>query len=76
MIQSLMKMPMPADLKQLRSLLGGLPYYRKLLRDIAKRIRPITSLLKQGVKFVFTPATETIVRELLAEFSTPRPRLP
>ena len=71
MIQSLMKMPMPADLKQLRSLLGGLPYYRKLLRDIAKRIRPITSLLKQGVKFVFAPAIETIVRELLAEFSTP-----
>ena len=38
---------------------------------MAKRIRPITSLLKQAVKFVFTPAMEAIVRELLAELSTP-----
>ena len=38
---------------------------------MAKRIRPITFLLKQGVKFVFTPAMEAIVRELLAELSTP-----
>ena len=65
-------MPMPTDLQQLRSLLlGGLSYYRKRLNDKAKRIQSITSLLKQGVKFVFTPAMETIVRELLAELSTP-----
>ena len=38
---------------------------------MAKRIRPITSLLKQAVKFVFTPAMEAIVRELLAELFTP-----
>ena len=38
---------------------------------MAKQIRPITSILKRGVKFVFTPAMETIVRELLAELSTP-----
>ena len=46
--------------------LKKLPY-----RKMAKRIRPTTSLLKQGVKFVFIPAVETIVRELLAELSTP-----
>ena len=62
---------MPEDLKQLRSLLGGLSYYGKFQRDMAKRIQPITSFLKQGVKFVFTPAMEAIVRELLAELSTP-----
>ena len=28
-VESLMKMPMPVELKQLRSLLGGLSYYRK-----------------------------------------------
>ena len=38
---------------------------------MVKRIRPITSLLKQGVKFGFTPAIETAVRELLAELFTP-----
>ena len=70
-VAALTKMPMPKDLKQLRSLLGGLSYYRKFLEDMAKRIRPITSLLKQGVKFIFTPAMEIIVRELLAELSAP-----
>ena len=38
---------------------------------MAKRIRPITSLLRQGVKFVFTPSMETIVRTLLEELSAP-----
>ena len=70
-VEALMKIPMPEDLKQLRFLLRGLSYYRKFLRDMAKRIRPITSLRKQGVKFVFTPAMEAIGRELLVELSSP-----
>lgn len=45
--------PMPLDLKQLWPLLGGLSYYRKLLTDMAKGIRPITSIRKQGLEFLF-----------------------
>ena len=70
-VEALMKMSVPKNLKQVRSLLGDYSEYRKFLRDMAKRIWPIISLVKQGVKFVFTPAMETIVRELLAELSTP-----
>ena len=70
-VRALTDMPMPKDLKQLRSLLGGLSYYRKFLPNMAKRIRPITSLLKQGAKFVFTSDMGAIVRKLLAELSTP-----
>ena len=70
-VAALTKMPMPSDLKQLRSLVGGLSYYRKFPADMAKRIRPITSLLKQGVKFVFTPSMEIIVRTLLEELTAP-----
>ena len=47
-VTALMKMTMPLDIKQLRSLLGGLSYYRKFLADMTKRVRSITSLLKQG----------------------------
>ena len=61
-IYALTKMPMPRDLKQVRALLGGVRYYSKFLRDLSKRIRPITSLLRKGVKFEFTPAMEVIVR--------------
>ena len=58
---------MPRDLKQVRALLGGVGYYHKFLRDLSKRIHPIISLLKKGVKFEFTPAMEVIVREILAD---------
>lgn len=71
-IAALTKMPMPKNPKHLCSLLGGLPHYTKLLGDMAKRVRPISSLLNQGGIFVFfTPAIETIARELLAELSSP-----
>ena len=38
---------------------------------MSKRIRPITSLLKQGVKFVFTPSMKSMVRTLIEELSAP-----
>ena len=64
-------MPMPSDTKQLRSLLVGLSYYRKFLPDMARRIRPITTLLKKGATFEFTSTMEDTVRALLAELTTP-----
>ena len=51
--------------------LGGVGYYRKFLRGLSKRIRPITSLLRKRVKSEFTPAIEVIVREILAELAAP-----
>ena len=50
-VSALTLMPMPRDLKQLRSLLGGLSCYRKFLPDMPKRIRSITAFLKKGVNF-------------------------
>ena len=54
-IAALAHMPMPRDIKQLRSLLGGLNYYRKFLPNMAKRVKSIMSLLKKGAVFDFTP---------------------
>ena len=48
---ALAQMPMPRGIKQVRSLLGGLSYYRKFLPNMAKRVRSITSLLKKGAMF-------------------------
>ena len=70
-VAALTRMPIPSDPKQLRSLLGGLSYYSNILADMAKMIRSITSLLKQGVKLVFTPAMKSIVRTLLEKLSAP-----
>ena len=51
--------------------MSGMGYYHNFLRDLSKRIRPITSLLRKGVKFEFTPAIEVIVREINAEIAAP-----
>ena len=70
-VAALAKMPMPTDLKQLRSLLGGLGYYRSFLKGMAKRTKPLNDLLKKNTPFVFTNEMEATVRELLAELSRP-----
>ena len=64
-------MPMPSDIKQLRSLLGGLSYYRTFLPDLARRIRPITALLIKGAVFEFTPTMEDTIRALLTDLAIP-----
>ena len=62
---------MPTDIKQLRSLLGGLSYFRKFLPNMARLIRPITALLKKGAAFDFTSTMEDTVRALLARLAAP-----
>ena len=69
-IAALTRMPMPRDIKQLRSLLGGLHYYCQFLPDMAKRVRLIAALLKERGTFSFTPSMEVAVRALLAEVAT------
>ena len=68
-VSALTLMPMPRDLNQLQSLLGGLSYYRKFLPGMSRRIRPITALLKKGLEVLFTPSMEAIVRDMLAELA-------
>ena len=70
-VDALTRMPMPTDIRQLRSLLGGLRYYRKFLPNMAHNIRPVTALLKKDAAFEFTSAMEDTVRTLLAELAAP-----
>ena len=68
-VATLTRMPMPTDIKQLRSLLGGLSYYRKFLPNMARVIHPTTARLKKGAAFVFTSTIEDTVRALLAKLA-------
>ena len=70
-VAALTRMSMPTDIQQLRSLLGGLSYYRRFLPNMARHIRPITALLKKGVAFDFASTMEDTVRVLLAELAAP-----
>ena len=51
--------------------MGGVNYYRKCLPDLSKRFRPINAILWERVKFVFTPAIDKLVRETVADLTTP-----
>lgn len=65
-------MPVLKEVKQLRSLLGGLSYYWKFLPQMAKGIRPITGILKKKVPSLSLPSEiEMVVRQLLAELAAP-----
>ena len=70
-VAALARMPMPTGIKQLRSLLGGLSYYRKFLPNMAYHIRPVTALLEKSAAFEFASAMEDTVRTLLAELAAP-----
>ncbi|CAB1119117.1 unnamed protein product [Ectocarpus sp. CCAP 1310/34] len=64
-VRALTHMPPPTNVKQLRSLLGGLSYYRIFLKSLAIKVRPLNSLVKQGVPFKYTPG---MVKRLLERF--------
>ena len=70
-VPALINMPMPTDVTQVRALMGGINYYRKILPDLSKRLRPNNSLLRKGSRVAFKPAMEKLVREILAELATP-----
>jgi hypothetical protein len=48
----------PKSVHQIRSFLGLVGYYRRFISDFSKIAKPMTELLKKGVKFVWSEACE------------------
>ena len=55
---ALSALPMPTNVKSLRSFCGGLTNYRAYLKCLSKRLTPATQLLKKDVPFAFTSDME------------------
>ena len=70
-VDALRKSPMPNSVSELRSLQGGLSYYRKFLPNLSRRLQPITRLLKKDVSFSFDAEMEAVVREILKVLTKP-----
>ena len=46
-VEAMTKLPMPSNVSHLRSLLGALSYYRKMLPQMSTVTRPLNNLLKK-----------------------------
>ena len=68
-VEAMTKLPMPSNVSQLRSLLGALSYYRKILPQMSTVTRPRKNLLQKGANFVTTEHVE-IVQSLIKRLSS------
>lgn len=63
-IEAVSSWPILKDIKELRSFLGLVGYYRKFVQHFAIIARPLTDLLKKGALFVWTSAHTTAFEAL------------
>ena len=62
--------PTPSSAKEVRSFLGLAGYYRKFVQNFGAISKPLTSLLKKGVMFVWTTAQKTSFQALKTALTT------
>jgi hypothetical protein len=76
-IQAVANWSSPTSIKDLRSFLGLAGYYRRFVRNFGLLAKPLTSLLKKGIVFVWTAAHESTFQALkIALVSAPVLALP
>lgn len=63
-IQIIAEWPAPQSVKELRSFLGMVGYYRKYVKNFGILARPLTNLLKKGELYVWTSETEASFQTL------------
>ena len=60
----MLKAPCPHDVKQLRSFLGMMNYYRKFIPDhLATILKPLTALLQHNVKWAWNSVCDKAFQE-------------
>ena len=69
-LEAILKAPIPRNVQQLRSLLGLVNYYRKFVPNLASVLHPLNQLLRQDVRWNWTPACNkslSIVKKKLVD---------
>ena len=65
-VQEVMDWEPPTSVHQIRSFLGLAGYYRRFIPDFSRIAKPMTELLKKGVKFVWDDKCEEAFQTLKA----------
>jgi hypothetical protein len=63
-VQEVMDWQPPKSAHQIRSFLGLAGYYRRFIPDFSRIAKPMTELLKKGVKFVWSEACDKAFHKL------------
>lgn len=63
-VQIIKDWPTPTSVKEVRSFLVMVGYYRKFVRNFGVISKPLTNLLKKGEQFLWTPTTEEAFQTL------------
>jgi hypothetical protein len=69
-VQEVMDWKPPTSVHQIRSFLGLAGYYRRFIPNFSKIAKPMTELLKKGVKFVWSEKCEKAFHTLHEHFTT------
>ena len=72
--QAIMETPDPKTVKQVRQFLGLAGYFRKFIQNFARKVAPLTNLLRKNVSWQWAAEQSNAVREIKEILST-RPLL-
>ena len=53
-MKAIREMPIPRNVKEVRTFLGMVNYYRRFTKDLSGIVEPLTKLLRKNVKFVIS----------------------
>ena len=69
-VQEVMDWKPPTSVHQIRSFLGLAGYYRRFIPDFSRIAKPMTELLKKGIKFVWDDKCEEAFHNLRVQLTT------
>ena len=69
-VQDVLDWKQPQNVHEIRSFLGLAGYYRRFIENFSKIAKPMTELLKNGVKFEWSPACEEAFQTLKDRLTT------
>jgi hypothetical protein len=69
-VQTIIDWPTPKTLKELRSFLGLINFYRDSLNKIAELALPLTKLLKKDIKYEWTPDCDKAMKNVITAITT------
>lgn len=76
-VKAIKEIPVPKNVKEIRTFLGMMGYYRRFISNFADITEPLTAMLKKGERVKVTPATmESVAKCKTALCSAPVLRFP